>query len=90
MPINDIFSFIHSYINYSNIAWDNTSKTKLKNIYFKQKHRIIFHEYKEANAKLLLKEICALNAYQINIIKTFIFMQKSKNYNNSSSIFESF
>ena len=38
------FSFITSYINYSNIAWGSTSKTKLKEIFTYQKKatRVIF------------------------------------------------
>ena len=31
--INLYFSFIHTYINYGNIAWASTTKTKLKKIY---------------------------------------------------------
>ena len=31
------FSFFHSYLNYGNIAWASTSKTKLKKIASKQK-----------------------------------------------------
>ena len=40
------FSYIHTYVNYANIAWASTQKTKLKIIYTKQKHavRIIFNE----------------------------------------------
>ena len=38
------FSFIHSYINYANIVWASTFRTKLKGILKKQKDtaRIIF------------------------------------------------
>ena len=31
------FSFIHSYINYANIAWASTNKTNLKKLFGKQK-----------------------------------------------------
>ena len=31
------FEYVHSYLNYANIAWGNTYRTKLKTIYFHQK-----------------------------------------------------
>ena len=39
-------SFIHSYINYANIAWASTNKTKLSKLFGKQKQaaRIIFNQ----------------------------------------------
>ena len=57
------FSFIHSYVNYDNIAWASTSQAKLKKILTKQKHGvlIIFLEEKEAYVRPLLKEVLALN-----------------------------
>ena len=41
------FSYIHSYLNYDNIAWVSTYYTKLKTIHYQQKHaaRIIFNEH---------------------------------------------
>ena len=33
-------SYIHSYINYGNIAWGSTTRTNLKKIYSQQKHAI--------------------------------------------------
>ena len=32
------FLYIHSYLNYGNIAWASTYATKLKIVYLKQKH----------------------------------------------------
>lgn len=34
------FSFIHSYINYANIAWASTHKSKLERLYRQQKHAV--------------------------------------------------
>ena len=34
------FSYIHSYLNYANIAWASTYATKLKRVYLKQKHAV--------------------------------------------------
>ena len=42
------FSYIHSYLNYANIAWASMYATKLKSVYLKQKHavRIAFNKHK--------------------------------------------
>ena len=34
------FSYIHSYLDYANIAWASTYATKLKRVYLKQKHAV--------------------------------------------------
>ena len=70
------FSFIHIYISYANIAWASTFKTKLQGILKKQKHaaRITFHASTLDHARPLLKEMKALNVYQINLIQTLKFM----------------
>ena len=63
------FSYIHSYLNYANIPWASTYATKLKRIYRKQKHAvgIVFNKDKLTHSKPLLKNLNALNVYQINI-----------------------
>ena len=40
------FSFIHSYVDYTNIAWASTSQSKLERLYRCQKHaaRVIYHK----------------------------------------------
>ena len=77
---NLYFSFINSYINYGNIAWGSTYHTNLKQIHSKQKHacRIIYKENKLTHSKPLMKDMNALNVYQINIYKTLIFMYNVK------------
>ena len=74
------FSFIHIYISYANIAWAGTFKTKLQGILKKQKHaaRITFHANRFDYSRPLLKEIKALNVYQINIIQALKFLPKTK------------
>ena len=69
------FAFIHSYINYANIAWASTNHTKLKKLYNKQKHasRIIYNKDKLTHAKPLMKSLC-----QINIFQTLNLMFKSQ------------
>ena len=82
------FSFIHIYISYANIAWASTFKTKLQGILKKQKHaaRIAFHANRFDHSRPLLKEMKALNVYQINLIQTLKFMHKLK-YGINSRIF---
>ena len=70
---NIYFSFMHSYINYGNIGWGITSKTKLKKIFTYQKKsaRVIFFADGLAHAKPLMLDFNALNVYQVNMhIKT--------------------
>ena len=75
------FSFIHSYLNYANVAWGNTHQTKLKKLVRFQKHasRIIYNEDRTAHARPLMKALNALNVYQINILQNILLTYKSKN-----------
>ena len=69
------FAFIHSHINYANVAWAGTNQTKLKKLFNKQKHasRIIYNKDKYTHAKPLMKSLNALNIYQINIFQNVNF-----------------
>ena len=82
------FSCIQTYFNYTNIAWANTQKTKLKMINIKQKHpaRIIFNEDRLRRSQPLLK---TLNVYQLNIYQNPNFMHRLKN-DNIPKIFTEF
>ena len=75
------FSYIYTYLNYTNIAWASTQKTKLKMINIKQKHaaRIIFNEDRLCHLRPLLKNLNALNIYQLNIYQNLNFMHRLKN-----------
>ena len=72
------FAYIHSYLNYANIAWASTYRTKLKTIHFHQKHaaRIVFNEEKLTQSRPLLRSLNALNVYQINLYQHLAFMYK--------------
>ena len=85
------YSFIHSYINYANIAWGSTSKTKLRTLYHCQKHaiRLISFENRFSHTKLLFKDIKALNVYEVNVYKILCFMFQCK-INPSLLIFKDF
>ena len=67
---NVYFSFILRYINYGNIAWASTYKTKLKKIftYQKKEARVIFFADRLDHPKPLMPDMNALNVYQINIL----------------------
>ena len=82
------FAYIHSYLNYANIAWASTYRTKLKTIHFHQKHaaRIVFNEDKLTQSCPLLRSLNALNVYQINLYQHLVFMYKL-NKNKASLIF---
>ena len=72
------FSYIHSYLNYANIAWASTHFTKLKTISYKQKQatRIVFNEDRLCHSRPLLRELNALNIYQINLFQVLKFMHR--------------
>ena len=74
------FSVIHSYINFANIAWASTNKTKLKKLFGKQKQAasIIFNQDRFTHAHPLLKTLNAVNVYQINLLQVLLFMSKIK------------
>ena len=57
--INIYFSFIYSYINYANIAWSSTNRSKLSKLFNKQKHasRIILFQDRHVPAKLLMTRL---------------------------------
>ena len=75
------FSYIHSYLNYANVVWASTYYTKLKTIYYQQKHaaRIILHEHNLSHSRPLLRSLSALNVYQINLYQHLNFMYKLNN-----------
>ena len=78
------FSFIHCHLNYANIAWASTYKSKLEGFYRHQKHaaRIINFKDRFTDAQPLLHNMKALNIFQINLFHIIFFMFK-----DSSSYF---
>ena len=90
------FSFINSYLNYGNIAWASTNKTKLKCLHRRQKHaaRIIYLKNKFTHSKLLLTDMKALDIYGLNLLHTLCSMYKyltnqtPKAFNNLFSVKE--
>ena len=74
------FSYIHSYLNYANIALASANPTKFKKINYLQKQaaRIIFNEDRLCHSRPLLKNLNALNVYQINLYQNLNFMHRIK------------
>ena len=86
--VNDLyFAFIHSYLNYANIAWASTSPNKFKKLFNKQKHaaRIISNNNRYTPSRPLMKNHNILNIYQLNIYQTNFYVQ-NKTSNFSSNI----
>ena len=81
-------SYIHSYINYGNIAWGSTTRTNLKKIYSQQKHaiQIVYSKDRLSHTRELYKQCKVLNAYQVNIWKNLVFMHQI-NSNTVPTIF---
>ena len=80
--VNLYYSFIHSYLNYGNIAWCSTSMTKLKKLLSKQKQALrtipVPTSQFESHSKQIMRELCILNIYQLNIY-VLNLMFKAKN-----------
>ena len=75
------FALVHSYVNYTNIAWASTNKTYLKRVLVKQKQaaRLMPSDDISIPSRLLMKELNILNVYQINILQHLLFMFSVKN-----------
>ena len=82
------FSFIHSYLNYGNIAWGSTCRTNLISLYRSQKHAIRVINFKDrfTHTKPLFEEIKILNVYELNVFQVICFMFKCKMKNLTSNI----
>ena len=79
----ECFSFIHSYVNYANIAWASTSKSKLERLYHCQKHaaRVTYHRDRYTHASPLLNDMKAFfqkPVFKLNIFNILCFMYKCK------------
>ena len=72
------FASIYSYLNYVNIAWPSTYRTKPKIIHFHQKHaaHILFSEDKLTVPSSVVMIQCLINIYQINLYQHIAFMYK--------------
>ena len=62
------FSFIHSYLNYTNVAWTGTNKPNSISIFRHQKHAIsiIVDKDRFAHTKIFFKHAKRLTVYERN------------------------
>ena len=81
MTVALYYSYIQTYINYANTAWDSTCRKNLNKINSQQKHAIsiIFNKNKFAHKREIFKEQKILNVYQSNILSNIIFMYRVEN-----------
>ena len=72
------FAFIHTYVNYANIAWASTYHSKIRNIHRKQKlaSRIIFNADRYTSGESIMQKLGILSVYKLNIFQTLVFMFK--------------
>ena len=79
------YSYIHSYLNYGNLARGSTYLTNLKNVRSQQKHaiRISHNKTKFEHTKELFKSANVLNQYKLNILSIAIFMYRVRTKTSS-------
>ena len=72
--------YFHSYVNYADIAWVSTSKSKLERLYRCQKHAagVIYHKDRYTHASPFLNVMKALNVFKLNIFNILCFVYKCK------------
>ena len=82
------FSFIHSYLNYANVAWASTSKSNLLAVFRHQKHaiRVIYAKDRFTHSQPLFRSANALTVYEINLFQVLCLIYKCKN-KSAPSIF---
>ena len=70
------YSYIHSYINYANVAWGSTYTTNLRNLSSQQKHpmRIICNKFERT--KQLFQSNKIINVYKLNILNVVTSIYK--------------
>ena len=72
------YSYIHSYLNYANLAWVSTYPTNLKKLRSQQKHaiRIVLNKTKFEHTKEFFKSVSVQNLYKLNILSIAVFMHR--------------
>ena len=72
------YSYIHSYLNYANLAWGSTFLTNLQKLRSQQKDaiRIVYNKTKFEHTKKLFKSANVLNFYKLNILSIAPFLHR--------------
>ena len=83
------FSFFHSYLNYSNIAWASMIKSKLRKIASQQRQAVnatTKNDNQEiTNSRKFMEENDILNVYKLNLYQVLNFMFRAHNQTISKS-----
>ena len=77
------FSFFHSYLNYGNIAWASTTKSKLRKVESQQRQAVNAipknHNQEIASSRKFMEENDILNVYKLNLYQVLNFMFRVHN-----------
>ena len=76
------YSFLHSYLNYGNIAWCSTSITKITKLYSKQAIKafpVTSEDYSDLQIEDLMEKTGILNIHKLNIYHIITLMFRVKN-----------
>ena len=86
------FAYIHACLNYADMPWASTHKSKLKKVQSKQRHalRRILNQSKTSPSKPIFLDLNILNVWQINIFQYVQFMDKIKNKSTSHNFLKIF
>ena len=73
------YSYIHSYLNYANLAWGSAYLTNLKKLRSQQKRaiRIVHNKAKFEHTKELFKSANVLSLHELNILSIGVFMLRA-------------
>ena len=79
------FSFTNFYLNYSNITWASTNKSKLQALCCHQKYAVGIINFRDkfTSAKPLHEQIKAIIVYEMNVFQALCFMYLCKNETHS-------
>ena len=73
---NLYFSFLHSYLNYGNIAWASTTKSKRRKIASQQRQTVNAmpknDNQETTNSRTFMEENGILNGYKLNLYQVLI------------------
>ena len=85
------YSFIHSYLNYGNIVWASTNKTRLKRTATKQREAIrVIDDNINENSRQKMRKLKILNVHKLNLFQRLNFMHRVKNNTIPSVLHQKF
>ena len=75
------YSYIQTYLSYTNLSWGSTNRTNLEKLLIQQKHavRIISNRTRFDHTNELSKPQKILNIYKLNILSVAVFMYQIRN-----------